>query len=1638
MLSSEQAQERLEAFRDSEQQNDQLKRLRALRGHLSTIGQVLIETGPEWEKIAHHQKKIDQAFTEACERLGKLKANERKRLFAALFPKLSLYIESTWSLFNQHPYQTTYNRRPFRNPSQNLVLARTVWLQRLLITTRGYDQDVAWFAAWAPYLGLGAPDALGYLFAGAIEFGNSVGQEVYEILLASANGIHEIGAMGRHVVRGFLCTSRPEAWEFIERMLLAAQREEGLRQVILESIDEAHPQAFRRFLHLILDHNLSRFSAAIRAFDVWFGLALETVSQKTISDILAQVLSYLENPLAREQAIRLGTAQQAYYALWAASFEDVMVALPLAISLRQSPSVEHRFAATHLLAQMDLVGSFNELLNALDDPDLRVAARAVVPLTSPEYKRSLLEQSDLFERLEHLLARLPHKENTLQSIVWDWLVLKIDKDDLASLLIQSHGSRPMNRLIPYLPIMKPYDRARVAEFLSEVGKKDAQGRQVLFSLVGDPSSYVREKALDALREYILTDNEAKQMESLLTRQAEDLRRGVIRLLFTLPDDKLLLSAQRLLAVKSENQRRAGLELLWESIQADRLPQNCRQIAEEYKNKSSRFESEDHILGKILAEAVEQYSLDDALGLMNPQNCTVPQKPRKGSSLLGKPKTVFLGSGSAIEILKSLDTLILQHRVDAVELVINDTKKTELLGNIQYGFPHPDPSQSFDQNLARLPLKEVWETWWTSRSQTLRDPDGFELLRTLAIIYLFRPKRFLVNQSISEVPDELQGLFDVRCEYKLKFANLVTSILKWMIWLHPCQKEVSFLLDALETSVSSIPDAELVGKKTDEFSISTLSIRQERLTYLQICRWHRSLKPELWTVEHHAKFWAMISWLHEPKPGIQGDRPHLEDVLLAYQAGAATRDDLLDMLLGPRILRKYWNAFTELSLLSGRKPHLYIKQCPILQELVDSCRERIISIEIQRGDLPTAATEPARILRSVPGMVNLFRLLNALGKTDFMRFPAGQSRQAVLSHLIQVTYPTALDTQEGFIDLARAASISQRRLVELAVFAPQWSQFVEATLEWPKLREAVFWVYAHTKDRQWLVEKEIRELWNSQVSVYTPLTADSLMDGAVDVGWFHQVYGALGEGRWKEVYRAAELTAVGNGHMRARVFADAMLGKVTSAELIERITGKRHPDSVRALGLVPLPDDENRLLEVHRRFEVMQEFLRSSKKYGSQRQASEKLAVAIGMENLARTGGYPDPQRLIWAMEVSAIADLADGPLVHEVDGVRVSLSIDDLGEPKLAVEKNGKALKSIPSSIKKDVRISSLTERKQTITRQASRMRQSLESAMCRGDDFTPTEIIALFQHPILRLMIEQLIFVHKSGLGYPVDGGRALYVHSGQTILLSPEENLRIAHPVDLLETGNWHLWQRECFIAERIQPFKQVFRELYLLTSTEKMDGNLSRRYAGQQIHPRQALSLFGSRGWVVDPEEGIHKTFHHLGISARVDFLNGVFTPAEVECLTLESVFFTRRGEWSPILLGQVPSRIFSEVMRDLDLVVSVAHAGGVDPEASASSIEARSALIQETCSMLHIPNVEIKNNHALVAGKLGNYTIHLGSAVVHKQPGGALCIIPVHSQHRGRLFLPFIDNDPKTAEIISKVILLAKDNEVKDPTILEQIL
>jgi HEAT repeat protein len=1617
-----------------------------LGGALSGIAYAILQCNSQGKPI-HDWQTRQHVLNRRVPQFEALSAGDRRQVLNTLFPRLAPYVELAWEHHLHLPYQGSAGRKAFRAPNSPDVSQwiRFHWLQNLAQAVGGYEQDIAWFAAWAPYLRWwGAPDALGILFSAAIDAGDRDGDTVFDILVASAQGEHEVGSMGRHVTRGLLVASRSEGWDFIEKLLLAAQRQEGLRQAILETVDEAHPEAFCRMLRLILEHDLTRFSATIRAADVWFGLGWTAAGAHAVKETIQQALYFLQDSAAREQALQADDHQALYLALWALAFEDVTAAVEPAARLLNDPCVERRFVATHLLGYIGLDSSRSALLSALEDDDLRVTVRALNALSCPDES---LARTDLFERTERVLERLPRRKRELEPIAWPWFKLTADPKTATATLMQSLGNRSPKRLIPHLSLMDANDRAAVVRQLVARHRRDAEVRDTLLSLVGDRSRWVREQALQALPGHSITEQEAADLEGLLTRKAGDLRRGVLGLLLGQTDRAALASAERLLGASHAQQRLAGLDLLYQMTQNERSLDRCRMLAAQFRaSRQTLLTDEENLLSLLLDQPQEPPTLDNALGLMDPADRTPAARPRapKKGAFLSRQKPLV--TQAAISCLKDLDTLIHHQRTTPITFERWDgTEHEELLGNLKWGFPMPKPELTPAEDRLRLPLREVWEKWHQERPRSLCDRDGLELLRALASCSASRVQSwsylgFKTPYWIRQVLDDLFAL-DKRGD--LQYPHTIVGVLHWLVRLYPVEGSVACLLDGVEATLAAIPERVVQRHIASNESDWRLPYGG----YGQLCGWldlahrHRTFYPDSWQDEHHNRLWRLVRWLDEPRPGTARHRPSLEDVLFAFRAGGATEADLVDHLLGPRQKTGYGRTgFSSLHSLSGRTPHPLTKTYPPLGDLVQRCRERILDVELVRGEMPTQASAAALSLRYAGGTQTLVRILQAMGRDRFVRgwIYDSKNKGAVFSHLIRTTSPQEGDTVEAFRSLVEAAHIPEKRLVELAVYAPQWARHVERALQWPGVADAVWWIHAHTKDTSWRVEKEIRDMWNAQISEYTPLSGAQLLDGAVDVQWFSRAYRAIGRERWDRLYLAAKYASGGGGHKRAQLFADAMLGRAEKVDLVARIREKRHKDTVRALGLLPLADGEERTEDMLARYRTFQEFLRTSRRFGSQRQASEKLAVEIGMENMARTAGYPDPVRLQWAMEAEETADLAGSGQVVTAGETTITLAIDHLGEPKITVVKKGRTLRNIPAALRKDPRIVDLRGRRRLLKRQASRMRRSLEQAMNRGDGFTAADLEELLTHPLLAAMLRQLVFIGETAIGYPADGGTALQMYDGTRAALDEEQTVCIAHPYDLYTRGQWHMWQQDCYWTGRIQPFKQVFRELYLLTDAERTEGTVSRRYAGHQVNPRQALALLGQRRWVSHPEEGVRRTFHDEGITAGLTFLQGFYTPAEVEGLTLEGVQFVRRGEWKPLSLAEVPPRLFSEVMRDLDLVVSVAHQGGVDPEASASTVEMRASLLRETCAMLQIANVKLEGRYALIEGSLSSYNVHLGSAVVHQQPGGAICIVPVHAQHRGRLFLPFVDDDPKTAEVVSKVLLLAEDQDIQDPTILEQIL
>ena len=122
----------------------------------------------------------------------------------------------------------------------------------------------------------------------------------------------------------------------------------------------------------------------------------------------------------------------------------------------------------------------------------------------------------------------------------------------------------------------------------------------------------------------------------------------------------------------------------------------------------------------------------------------------------------------------------------------------------------------------------------------------------------------------------------------------------------------------------------------------------------------------------------------------------------------------------------------------------------------------------------------------------------------------------------------------------------------------------------------------------------------------------------------------------------------------------------------------------------------------------------------------------------------------------------------------------------------------------------------------------------------------------------------------------------------------------------------------------------------------------------------------------------------------------------------------------------------------MAVSRAYVGGVDPITSLSTIELRKSIVAYTCQLMKLKNVIVEGNFVHITGTYNDYSVHLGSGVVHQKAGSTIHLVPVWSGQRGKVYLPFLDEDPLTAQIVSKVVLFADDVSIKEPAILEQYL
>ncbi|MFS2158841.1 DUF4132 domain-containing protein [Pseudomonas sp. Pseusp122] len=490
----------------------------------------------------------------------------------------------------------------------------------------------------------------------------------------------------------------------------------------------------------------------------------------------------------------------------------------------------------------------------------------------------------------------------------------------------------------------------------------------------------------------------------------------------------------------------------------------------------------------------------------------------------------------------------------------------------------------------------------------------------------------------------------------------------------------------------------------------------------------------------------------------------------------------------------------------------------------------------------------------------------------------------------------------------------------------------------------------------------------------------------------------------------------------RVLLDAYQG--IGRPVLEKKLTRHAQAAMRIYGVLPVKDSD----DVRQRYLTLKKLHKEVRKYGAERQANSHAALQAGLENLARVAGYPSAIRLEWAME-SEIAESVQ--TAATIDGYDVTLVIEGL-TPTLHICKAAKTLKTAPPAIRKHADFVALKTQQAQLKEQIARFCRTLEAMMSSGETLALDDLRQLLKMPAVRLLLEQLIVqADDVALGWLDAATLTVTDLDGRQHVA--QKQLRIAHPFHLFKAGQLSAWQKEVVSHRRVQPFKQAFRELYLLTPAERDSGLWSNRFAGHRLKGKVAARLLQVRNWSTSSVEDIYYESKEHGIYAMFNFLDTGHYLSETEHFTFDTIAFYRDHKAIP--LEQVPPLLFSEVMRDADLLVSVAHAAD-GYSTSNETLQRRAELVGELIQGLGLRNVKLEGHFLHISGQRANYRIHLGSAAIHIEPGNYLCIVPAGNSIT-EFYLPFADTDKKMAEVLSKMFLLLDDMNITDSLILEQI-
>lgn len=417
--------------------------------------------------------------------------------------------------------------------------------------------------------------------------------------------------------------------------------------------------------------------------------------------------------------------------------------------------------------------------------------------------------------------------------------------------------------------------------------------------------------------------------------------------------------------------------------------------------------------------------------------------------------------------------------------------------------------------------------------------------------------------------------------------------------------------------------------------------------------------------------------------------------------------------------------------------------------------------------------------------------------------------------------------------------------------------------------------------------------------------------------------------------------------------------------------------------------------------------------------------------------------------------------VLQIEGMKVKLSwLNDAG----------KAIASVPAELRRDFagELQSVKVAAKSIEETLLAQKMRLENSWLEDRIWS----FSLWQecflsHALIGPMVKKLIWQAKTATEtvsfMPL--GNGLADNRGNSVSIPDAATIRLWHPALAGSVEEVVGWRNRLFEQHLVQPFRQAFREVYLLTPAEEATFDHSNRFAGHKLRGNTLYSLGKNRSWTMTYEQAPLRKLPEAGLTAELAINGRVLYD---DCSTLALSFRKNQPGLKEhqlysqprVPLAEVPPAVLSEIMRDVDLFVAVSSLGS-DPylglnntgpllgywrevafgEKSKTSIaDIRKDLLERLLPMTKIAKqCKLEGNYLHVAGKIRSYKINLGSGNILMEPNDQyLCIVQDSDPKvEKQIWLPFEGGDHILTIILSKAFFLADDDKITDSQILGQM-